>query len=58
MKPLARYEIIEQLNRIGITQPIERAVFIEEYVDYFNQKDLSPIGEFFYKLRGFFLKKR
>ena len=58
MKPLARYEIIEQLNRIGITQPIERAIFIEEYVAYFNQKDVSSMGEFFYKLRDFFFKKR
>ena len=58
MKPLSRYEIIEQLNRIGITQPIERTIFIEEYVDYFNQKDVSSMGEFFYKLRDFFFKKR
>ena len=58
MQPLSRYEIIEQLNRLGITKPVERAVFMEDYINYFNQKDISSIGEFFYKLRDFFFKRR
>ncbi|UCH44372.1 MAG: hypothetical protein JSV11_08700 [Nitrospiraceae bacterium] len=58
MQPLSRHEIIEQLNRLGITKPVERAVFMEDYITYFNQKDVSSIGEFFYKLRDFFFKRR
>ena len=58
MKPLARYEIIEQLDRMGIHQPVERAALIEDYISYFHQKDVQSIRDYFYKLWDFFFNKR
>jgi hypothetical protein len=36
MKPLARHEIIDQLERLGIDSPEECRAYINDYVNYYR----------------------
>ena len=37
MRPLTRYEIVEQLNRLGVRNQVECDVCLCEYMEYFNR---------------------
>lgn len=43
MATLEREEIFEELRRLGIHNPLERAVYFNEYTDYFEKYNDSLI---------------
>ena len=47
MIPLEKEEIIEGLNRLGISNPAERAAFFNEYKEYCGHSDCKSIKGLF-----------
>ena len=47
MMPLEKEEIMEGLNRLGISNPAERAVCFNEYREYCGHSDCKSIKRLF-----------